>query len=53
MNFITYRDRQNVNLDTVSSITCKETMDVFKIVFSIGGLPIPVSWTLPRKTEGG
>jgi hypothetical protein len=52
MNFIVYKEKQNVNLDTVSSITGKETMDIFKIIFNIGGLPIPITWNFKDIAEG-
>ncbi|MBN1969972.1 MAG: hypothetical protein JXR48_10340 [Candidatus Delongbacteria bacterium] len=52
MNFIIYKDKQNVNLDTVSSITGKEASDNYKIFFNVGGAPLPVTWTFRDIAEG-
>ncbi len=57
MNLVKYRDKSNVNLDTVSMIQYKEETtrsgkEEAKIAFSIPGMNIPLQWKFDSFKEG-
>ena len=57
MNFVKYKDKLNVNLDTVSMILYKEETtrtgkEEAKISFTIPGMNIPLQWKFDSFKEG-
>jgi len=55
MNFLRYKEKTNVNMDMVASISYKEEnirKEEAKIIFIIPGSNIPIQWNFESRIEG-
>jgi len=54
MNFLRYKEKTNVNLDMVASVSYKEEnirKEEAKIIFIIPGSNIPIQWNFESRIE--
>lgn len=55
MNFLRYKEKTNVNMDMVASVSYKEDAtrkEEVKIIFIIPGANIPIQWNFDSRLEG-